>query len=141
MFCYDYMMDTPCFYRVSVKGVVIDGQGRILLAREANGMWEMIGGGLDHGEDPIACLRREISEETGLNVTGISERPKFFLTAPSKSGSHFTANIIYQIELEDLDFTPSEECQELRFFSVEEMTQVELFPNVQKLYELLTAAL
>lgn len=56
-------MNEPCFYRVSVKGIVIDSQNRILLARESDGTWDMLGGGLDHGEDPITCLKREIQEE------------------------------------------------------------------------------
>ena len=59
-------MNEPCFYRVSVKGIVIDDQSRILLARESDGTWDMLGGGLDHGEDPIVCLKREIQEESGL---------------------------------------------------------------------------
>ena len=45
------------------------------------------------------------------------------------------ANIIYEIKLKDLNFTPSDECQELRFFSKEDMKQVKLFPNVEKLLE------
>ena len=32
-------MDEPCYYRVSVKGIVIDRQGRILLCREDNNKW------------------------------------------------------------------------------------------------------
>lgn len=130
-------MNEPCFYRVSIKGIVIDKAGRILLAREENGLWEMLGGGLDHGEDPIACLKREIHEETGLVVTKISERPKYFITSKRLDYVNNIANVIYQIELANLDFIPSDECQELRFFSVEEMAKVKLFPNVQRLYEIL----
>lgn len=134
-------MNEPCFYRVSVKGIVIDEAGRILLTREENGLWEMLGGGLDHEEDPIACLRREIHEETGLTVTSVSRQPKYFITAKRRSQNSYIANIVYEITLADLDFVPSDECQELRFFSLEEMAQVELFPNVQKLYDTLKAGI
>lgn len=124
---------------MSIKGIVVDEQGRILLAREDNGKWEMLGGGLDHGEDPKQCLIREIYEETGLKVTSISERPLYFLTALRLDGITYTANVIYEITLENLDFTPSDECQELRFFSPEDMNTVDLFPNAQKLQQLLTS--
>lgn len=130
-------MNEQNYYRVSVKGIVIDDNGRILLSREDNGMWEMLGGGLDHNEDPIDCLKREIHEETGLVVTDISERPLYFITSPRANADTFIANVIYEIKLKDYDFTPSDECQELRFFSTEEMHEVDLFPNVQKLLEVL----
>ena len=39
-------MNEPCFYRVSVKGIVADEQGRILLVRESDGTWDMLGGGV-----------------------------------------------------------------------------------------------
>lgn len=132
-------MNEQCYYRVSIKGIVVDAYGRILLAREGDGVWDMLGGGLDHDEDPIECLKREIREETGLKVTSISASPKYFVTARRLGHDNYHANVIYQIELENLDFTPSDECQELRFFSVEEMKQVELIPSVQKLLELLQA--
>ncbi len=127
-----------CYYRISVKGIARDDKGRILLAREDNGMWEMLGGGLEHGEDPIAGLRREVLEETGLEISHVSASPKYFLTSRRRGKDTYMANIIYEIELFSFDFTASDECQELRFFSLEDMTKVELFPNVQKLYELLT---
>lgn len=123
-------MNSPCYYRVSVKGIAIDETGRFLLSREENGAWELLGGGLDHGEDPLVCLRREIHEETGLEVTYISPTPKYFVTCRRRNAETYIANIIYEIKLHDLNFTPSDECQELRHFNVEEARQLELFPNV-----------
>jgi len=131
-------MNEQNYYRVSVKGIVIDDDGRILLAREDNDEWEMMGGGLDHGEDPQAGLIREIMEETGLKVTSISDHPLYFLTAPRRNQQSYIANVIYQITLESYDFIPSSECQELRFVSVEEMKTLKLFPNVQELVRILT---
>jgi 8-oxo-dGTP pyrophosphatase MutT (NUDIX family) len=62
--------------RVAVYGICRDGTGdtdRVLLVRAAPyltvaGSWFLPGGGIDHGEDPVAALRREFAEETGLAV-------------------------------------------------------------------------
>lgn len=99
---------------------MIDETGRFLLARKIHEGWELIGGGLDHNEDPHDGLRREVMEETSLKVTYISPTPKYFYTFPKEGREGYAANVIYEIKLENLDFVPSDECQELRFFTVEE---------------------
>ncbi|KNH19258.1 NUDIX hydrolase [Arthrobacter sp. ZBG10] len=50
-----------------VRGVVVDGEGRILLARRAdNGQWALVSGILEPGEQPARGLVREIVEETAV---------------------------------------------------------------------------
>jgi len=125
-------MNEPCYYRVSTKAIVVDEAGRFLLTRESDGRWEMLGGGLDHEEDPIAGLKRELTEEAGLEITHISATPKYFITVKRESKEAYIANVIYEVKLKNLDFIPSDECQELRFFTVEEARREPAFPNVQK---------
>lgn len=51
--------------------------GRLLLVRgtapDAAGRWALPGGGVDHGEDPLGTVVREVGEETGyrLEVTAL----------------------------------------------------------------------
>lgn len=52
---------------LSVK-TVLHCEGRILLLREPTGRWELPGGRVEPGEDMVACLLREVREETGLEV-------------------------------------------------------------------------
>jgi len=125
-------MNEPCFYRVSVKALVLDESGRFLLAKEGDGRWELLGGGLDHGEDPVAALKREIQEEAGLEAVSISSQPAYFITVQRDGHDTFVANVLYRVVLKDLTFTPSDECQELRYFSIEEARREQLFPNVEK---------
>jgi ADP-ribose pyrophosphatase YjhB (NUDIX family) len=59
--------------RIGVYGICLDGSGRVLLARASGepsrqGKWQVPGGGVDHGEDPLDALAREFAEETGLVV-------------------------------------------------------------------------
>jgi 8-oxo-dGTP diphosphatase len=130
-------MNEQCYYRVSIKGIVVDDDGRILLSKEDSGTWEMLGGGLDHDEDPIDGLKREIFEETGLEVTYVSPQPKYFLTVQREGTDTYMANVIYEIKLKNLDFVASDECQELQFFSAAEMSTIDSFPNVKKLVAML----
>lgn len=56
-------------HSVSVAGVVIDDHGRaLLIQRRDNHHWEPPGGVLELGESIDDGLRREVREETGLDV-------------------------------------------------------------------------
>lgn len=60
-------MSAPHF-PVSVKGVVFAGARAVLLKNERD-EWELPGGRLEAGEDPRACVVREIREELSVSVT------------------------------------------------------------------------
>ncbi|MET7383264.1 NUDIX domain-containing protein [Streptomyces sp. NPDC005526] len=59
---------TP-LHSVSVAGVVVREDGRLLAMRRAdNGTWELPGGVLELDETPEAGVAREVLEETGIHV-------------------------------------------------------------------------
>ena len=50
-----------------VSAVVFDDRGRVLLGRRSdNGMWAVIGGIVEPGEQPADCAVREVYEETAV---------------------------------------------------------------------------
>ncbi|HEY5180094.1 MAG TPA: NUDIX domain-containing protein [Dermatophilaceae bacterium] len=61
--------ETPS-HSVSVAGVVIDADGRVLvIQRRDNGQWEAPGGILELDETLEQGVQREVKEETGIQVT------------------------------------------------------------------------
>ena len=58
---------------IRVKGLLINSQGKILLAHN-NDTYQFPGGHLEDNEDMDECIIREIKEETGIDVK-IEERP------------------------------------------------------------------
>jgi 8-oxo-dGTP pyrophosphatase MutT (NUDIX family) len=119
------------FYRTSVKALIFDNEHRLLFIQESNGLWEMPGGGLDYGEKPQDCLAREIREEMGLETVYISQQPLYFASALNIDG-HWKTGIFYEIKLKNLDFTPSEECVRIKFFTKEEALQKKLYPIIRE---------
>ena len=60
--------DTRAYrFPVSVKGVIVH-DGRVALLRNERAEWELPGGKLEPGEEPHACLAREIREELNLDA-------------------------------------------------------------------------
>lgn len=125
----DYSNIPDCFYRVSIKALVLDEQGRFLLIREDDGRWSFPGGGYEHTDrSPREVLTREIREEMSVEILTMDEYPSYFLVAENAKFSQ--ANVFYKVTLKNLDFTSSEECQEARFFTLEEALKLRAFANV-----------
>jgi 8-oxo-dGTP diphosphatase len=64
---------------VAVAALVVRGDRVLALRRAASnragpGLWETISGRVEHGEEPLAAVIREISEESGLTVE-VEPRP------------------------------------------------------------------
>lgn len=58
--------------KVGIGAIVLNSQGKVLLGRRKNahgeGSWAFPGGHLEAGESFAGCARREVMEETGLEV-------------------------------------------------------------------------
>lgn len=127
-------MEIPnCFYRVGCKALILDAsRTKFAAVLEDNGLWELPGGGLDHGESFAACLARELREEMGLAATRIAVEPSYFLLGRNMK-NHWTLNLVFEVEVEHLDFTPSEECRELRFVDAADLAGMPAFRTVTEL--------
>ena len=84
--------------------LVFDSDGSVLLARRARepdkGKWDVPGGFIEEGEQPLDALRRELLEETGLEIEPIDfvgawvDRYGDAEDAPSTLNLYWTARIV-----------------------------------------------
>ncbi len=120
-----------CFYRVSVKALILDEtRTKFLIVQENNGKWELPGGGLDWGESPDTGLKREIREEMGLEALSIKSNPSYFTSGYKRDNTTYGASVLYEVTLNSLDFVPSEECVAIRFVTGDEAKSLETFPSL-----------
>lgn len=134
------------FYRVSVKGLCVK-DGKILLVKEPlelSGQWELPGGGLDFGEDPRVGLEREVEEEMKLDVVSVSEQPIYVWTAKFENRRnmdwYYSVVLVYRVEFANFDFTPTEECEDIGFFSIEELQTLDVYHQSEKLKDVFKPA-
>ena len=69
-----------------------------------------------------------MKEEMNLEVLSISESPVYFFTC--FQNNKWRANVLYKTEVRNLYFTPSDESEEIGFFTPEEALKLPLFDNV-----------
>ena len=123
------------FYRVSIKALLLnESRDKFAIILEDNGWWELPGGGLDWGELPENCLKRELKEEMGLFITEVRRFPSYVLIGENMKGN-WTLNLVYEVKVKDLNYKTSEECQDLRFVSSEELKSIQAFRTVKELGE------
>lgn len=87
---------------------VIRDHDRLLLARQADtGVWSLIGGGVEPGEEPQAALIREVTEELGLaptelQIIGAYAGPELISTYPNGDQVGYVTTA-YRCQLPDVE--------------------------------------
>lgn len=102
-----------CFYRVSLKALIRNEVGEILLVRE-KGDLGLPGGGWDYGETVHEVLVRELHEEIGL-TSDFTERIVGTVPRWLEHKQAWLLWIVYEISYKELDFTLGEHGSEIRW--------------------------
>ena len=110
----------------AAMGILYDKEKGLLLERRSdNGEWCVPGGGLELGEDQVAGLRREVKEETNLDIVS----PEFFtvranvhMVYPNLDEVYYT-DIVYIVTEFSGELKPDRESTELRWFDINELPE------------------
>jgi 8-oxo-dGTP diphosphatase len=102
-----------------------DDAGRLLLARRAAppfaGRWDLPGGFVDEGEHPLDTIRRELREESGLEVEP-EEFVGVWVDRYSEDGSGAaTVNLYWTARVASGTAEAADDVSELRWFSPDEL--------------------
>ena len=58
-------------FPISIKAIIID-DNRVLCLKNERNEWDFAGGKINFNEDVEECLRREVKEETNLNINNLN---------------------------------------------------------------------
>ncbi|MGP4027254.1 NUDIX hydrolase [Actinomadura sp. 3N407] len=113
------MIGPTSLHSVSVAGVVVDEEGRALLVRRRdNGRWEPPGGVLELDESVHDGLRREVREETGLDVE--PDR----LTGVYKNMKRGVVALVFRCNILGGQLTTNAEVSEFRWASAPDVSEL-----------------
>lgn len=120
-------------YHLSVLGVIVRPDGKFLITKRvmtkqwAPGWWEVSGGAVLAGEESEAAVKREILEETGLDVSGCIGGYQFSYHRenPGKGDNYFVDIYRYEMDFSEEDVRIQEE--ETSDFMIADISQIEEF--------------
>lgn len=80
---------------MGVRGVVVDGEGRVFLVEHSYvSGWHLPGGGVEPGETAFGALTRELREEGNIEVTGDGTLHGLFHNPKDSTRDHVAVYII-----------------------------------------------
>ena len=106
-------------------GLCVDGQGRVLLARRRaepfKGRWDIPGGFLEEGEHPLDGLRRELREETGLEVEPLEFLGAWMDRYGGDSTAEATLNLYWTARVVSGEPEAADDVSELNWFEADKL--------------------
>src|SRR5262249_39276476 len=101
--------------------ICVDAEGRVLLARRAvdpaKGLWDLPGGFVDEGEEPVEALVRELREETGLEIEPVSLLGTFSDWYGEGPGTRATLVLVWLARVVSGRQQPADDVSELGWFA------------------------
>lgn len=126
---------TQPLFRVSLKAVIFNDKGEVLLVKEGSrDWWDIPGGGMEHGETLKDALARELYEEVSL------EGDFAFETLIAEDARHQPAHDLYQMRItflvtpKSLTFAAGSDAAEVAFFDPDMFKNSAIWTE-QKIYE------
>ena len=108
------------FYRVSLKAVIKNNKGQVLVVKEKGSDWTLPGGGIDFGEDVVAGLKRELYEEVLITHDFTAEFigvDSFYVENKKRWGMW----LVYDVMLEEgYAYGIGEDADDVAFMSIDD---------------------
>jgi len=118
--------------RVRVAGILITGNGVLLIAHKKNNdvYWLLPGGGVDYGESLSEALVREFFEELNIDVT--VRDLAFISDSIDPSGGRHILNICFICSYTGGEYLLGEEgrLHDFNFFGRNEIADIKIFPPI-----------
>lgn len=122
------------YFLVGQKCIVFNTEGKILLLKRSNkaggsGEWSLPGGGLEKGEDTVESIKREVDEETQIEIYDI----KLVNVITFIEGDDSVLMICYRAKTDSDKITLNWEHDEYKWVTREEVINENLSVTIKEI--------
>ena len=126
----------------TASAACLDDEGRVLLSRRGiepfKGKWDFPGGFVDEEEHPLDCLRRELREETGVDIEPLDFLGVWIDKYGGDGSAATTLNLYWTARIVSGTPEPDDDVAELRWFVPSEVSEGDLaFPHTREVLAIL----
>lgn len=136
----------------TASALIINDGKVLLLHHKKLGVWLYPGGHVEKNETPEQAVKREVKEETGLDIEILDEKDNKlsdinadvsvlhnpYVILCERVGDHYHIDIVYLCKISGKNKKikyDKNESNDIGFFSVSELDNIKLFPNFKRLLE------
>lgn len=119
--------------RLGANAIITSGEKLLLERRRDSDTWGLVGGGVKKQEEPVDAIAREVWEELGVRIPKERFRKLAVYGEPGRIAAYQDGSIwrmvvvVFSLELpEDTTLRISAESRELRWFSREELKNIQI---------------
>lgn len=106
------------FYRVSLKAIIRNDAGEVLVVKENGSKWTLPGGGMDHGETTHDALKRELFEEA-LITSDFKAKLINTTSLYLEKREAWLLWLVYEVEIDRLEYGVGADADEVAFINPE----------------------
>ena len=134
----------------TASALIIENDKVLLAHHKKLDVWLYPGGHMEDTETPDEALVREVKEETGLDIEIIGEKDENladqkndvsvlhnpYVVLCERVGNHYHNDMVYLCKISGSNRSPrhaADESHGIKFFGVEDLDSINLFPNFKKL--------
>lgn len=112
---------TDYLFRISIKCLIRDGGGKVLVVKESGrNWWDLPGGGMDHGESIRSAIARELEEE--VNLRGDFDYRILDIDEPAYLQAHdfWQLRLIFEVKPTVYEFSTGKDADKVSFIDPSE---------------------
>lgn len=122
------------------SSIIKNSDDKILLVQRSHSAsfsehWQLVEGKIEENESPVEAIKREITEEIGVNVKNSEVKSVSYTQLQVKEIKYLAIRVIFEVKVDSNEIILSNEHQAFAWYSITEVLDLPLLPGTKEVIE------